>query len=164
MPKRLRFAPRHGNGGDGDVGAGLDVLVDDLAEIHAIQLVAAQDQQVIEIVIQKMDQVFAHGVGRALIPGGVGKGLFRREDFHEAAGEMVELVGLRNVAVQRGGIELRQQINAAQAGVDAVGDGDVDEAVFARERHGRFGAVLGERKQARALPAAHDDARARCWC
>ena len=86
------------------------------------------------------------------------KRLLRREDFHEAAGEMVELIGVRNVAVQRGGIELRQNVDAPEAGVDAVGDRDVHEPVFARERHGGFGAVLGQWKQPRALAAAHDDA------
>ena len=113
MPSDGSLAPAHGNRRDGDVRAGFDVLGDDVAEIHAIQLIAAQDQQVIEIVIEEMNQVFAHGVGGALIPGGVGKGLFGREDFDEAAGEMIELVGLRNVPMQRRGVELRQQVNAA---------------------------------------------------
>jgi hypothetical protein len=54
------------------------------------------------------------------------------------------------------GIELRQQIDPAQAGIDAVRDGDIHDAVFSRERHGRLGALLGERKQSRALPPAHD--------
>ena len=85
------------------------------AEIHAIELVAAEDEQVFEIVVQEMDEVFADGVGGALIPGGVGEGLFGREDFDEAAGEMIELVGLRNVAVERGGIELGQQVDALQS-------------------------------------------------
>ena len=135
------------------------MLFNDAAEIHPIQLITAENEQVIPVVIQEVQQVFADGVGGALVPRGVGKGLFRRENFHEAAGEMVELVGLRNVPVQRGGIELGQQVNAAQAGVDAVGNGDVHQPVFAGERHGGFGAFLGEREKARALAAAHDDAQ-----
>ena len=62
------------------------------------------------------------------------------------------------MAVQRRGIELRQNVDAAEAGVDAVRDRDVHEPVFARERHGGLGAVLRQRKQPRALAAAHDDA------
>ena len=112
-----------------------------------------------EVVVEQVGQVLAHRVGRALIPGGVGEGLFRREDFHEAAGEMIKLVGLRNVPVQRGRVELRQQIDALEVGVDAVRDGDVHQAVLAGERHRRLGAILGEGEQARALSAAHDDGK-----
>ena len=129
------------------------------AEIHPIQLVAAQNHELFEIVVEEMDEIFPHGVGRPFIPRGVGERLLRREDFHEpAAGKFVELVGARNVAVQRGRIELCQNVNAPEAGVDAVGDRDVHEPVFAGERHGGLGAVLRERKQPRALAAAHDDA------
>ena len=99
-PERLRLAARNGNRRDGDVRAGLRVLLDDLAEIHPIQLIAAQDQQVVEVMIQKVNEIFAHRVGRALIPRCVGVSLFGREDFHEAAGKMIELVRLRDVAVQ----------------------------------------------------------------
>ena len=108
--------------------------------------------------VQEMEQVFADGVGRTLIPRSVGEGLLRRENFHEAAGKMVHFIGLRNMPVQRGGIELRQNVNAPEAGVDAVRDGDVHQAVFAGEGHGGFGAVLRQRKQPGALAAAHDDA------
>ena len=62
------------------------------------------------------------------------------------------------MAVERGGIELRQDVNAPEAGVDAIGDGNVHESVFAGERDGGLGAVPGEREEARALTAAHDDA------
>ena len=144
--------------GDGDVRAGFAVLLDHLLKIHPIQLVAAQDEQVVEIVVHKVDEIFPHRVRRAFIPRCVVERLLRREDFHEAGGELVELVGARNVAVQRGGIELRQNVNAPEAGVDAVGNRDVHDAVFAGERHGGLGAVLRQRKQARALAAAHDDA------
>jgi len=60
--------------------------------------------------------------------------------------------------VQRGGIELRQNVNAPEAGVDAVGNGDVHKPVFSGERHGGLGAVLRQRKQPRSLASAHDDA------
>ncbi len=139
--------------------AGHDVLGDDIPEIHPIQLVAAQNDELFEIVVQEMDEIFPHRVRRPFIPRGVGERLLRREDFHEpAAGKFVELVGARDVAVQRGRIELCQNVDAPEAGVDAVGDRDVHEPVFAGERHGGLGAVLRQRKQPRALAAAHDDA------
>ena len=62
------------------------------------------------------------------------------------------------MAVQRDRIELGQHGNIVDAGVDAVADGDIDQAVFAGDRDGRLGPVAGERVQARAAPTAHDDA------
>jgi hypothetical protein len=60
------------------------------------------------------------------------------------------------VTMKRSGIELGKQINAPEAGVDAVGDRDIDEAIFAGKWDGGFGAFFGQRKEARALAAAHD--------
>ena len=99
-------------------------------------------------------QVLPHGVGGALVPAGVVQRLLGGEDFHEAAVEGVEDVGAADVLVQAGGVELREDVDAVQAAVDAVGDGDVDEAVLARHRHGRLGADLGEGIEPGALSAA----------
>ena len=85
MPSDCASSRPTGIRGDGDVRAGLDMLRDHPAVIHAIQLVAAQNEQVVEIVVEKVDEVFPHGVRRAFIPRGVGERLLRGEDFHEAA-------------------------------------------------------------------------------
>jgi len=70
---------------------------------------------------------------------------------------MVEFVRLRNMPVERSGIELGQEINSAQAGVDAVGNGDIDEAIFTGERDSGFGAFFCERKQPCSLAPTHDN-------
>ena len=106
--------------------------------------------------IHEVNHVLADGIGGALVPRRVGVGLLGGEDFDEPAGEVVELVGLRYVPMQGGGVELGEQVNAPQTGVDAVGDGDIDQAILAGQRHSRFGALLGQREQARALAATHD--------
>jgi hypothetical protein len=115
-----------------------------MAEVHPVELVAAEDEGVIEIVVEEMEEVFANGVGGALIPGSIGKGLFGGEDFDETAGEMVELIALGNVAMEGGGVELGEEVNAFEAGVDAVRNGDIDEAIFAGERDSGFGSFTGE--------------------
>ena len=61
--------------------------------------------------LRKMRHVLAHRIGRALKPRGIGQSLLRRENFYEAMREMIEAVGLRDVPVQRGGVELGEQIN-----------------------------------------------------
>ena len=54
---------------------------------------------------------------------------------------------LADVAVEREGLVLGEDVNAAQAGVDAVGERDVDDAVVAAEGNGRLGAVTREREE-----------------
>ena len=103
-----------------------------------------------------MSQVFTDRVRGALVPGGVGEGLFGGKDFDKAAGKMVEFVRLRDMAVERGGIELGEQINALEIRVDAVGYGNVHQAVFAGQRHCRLGPLFGQGKEPRSRPAAHD--------
>jgi hypothetical protein len=61
------------------------------------------------------------------------------------------------MAVEGGGIELGQQVNAFQARIDAIGNGDVHQAVFPGERHGRFAAVPRQREEPLAPSAPHDD-------
>jgi hypothetical protein len=70
-------------------------------------------------------------------------------------------VGLRQVAVERRAVKLRQRVDLGDVAVDAVADGDVDEAVVGTQRHRGLGAALGERVQARARAAAEDDAKHR---
>jgi len=84
-------------------------------------------------------------------------GLLGGKNVDKAVVKRVELIGGLDVPVQGGGVELRKQVNLVVAGVDAVADGDVDEAVFATERDGGLATVFGERVEPAAAAAAHDD-------
>ena len=63
--------------------------------------------------------------------------------------------------MQRSGVELRQQINPSQPGIDAIGDRNIDQSIFPGERHGGFCALLRQREKPRARTAAHDDGQHR---
>ena len=62
------------------------------------------------------------------------------------------------MAVERGRVELREHVNALEARVQAVADGDVDEAIFATQRHCGFGAVFGQWIKTRPLTPTQYDA------
>ena len=64
---------------------------------------------------------------------------------------------LRHVRVEAVRLVLRQHDDLEVAGVDDVGQREVDEPVDAGERHGGFGPVGGERHQPLALPAGEHD-------
>ena len=68
------------------------------------------------------------------------------------------------MAVERGAVELCQHIDAADAGVQTVADGDVHQTVFSTDRHSGLGPVLGEREKTGSGTSAHDDGKsARSW-
>jgi len=66
------------------------------------------------------------------------EGLFGGENLDEAAREGVEIIGPRDVHMERGGIELGKDVNLVESGIDAVGYRDVHNAVLAAEWDGRF--------------------------
>src|SRR5208282_1115324 len=55
---------------------------------------------------------------------------------------------LADLTIQRERLVLRENKDAPQAGVDAIGKRDVDDTVDAAEGYGGFGAVAGERIEA----------------
>ena len=70
------------------------------AEVHAVELVAGEDQHVAGAVGVEVAEVLPDGVGGALVPVGRLVGLLGGQHLDEAAAERVELVGVGDVPVQ----------------------------------------------------------------
>ncbi len=152
-----RVGARDGEGGERHLGLGLDVLREKFAVVHAVELIAAEDHVVFVRMLEEIAEVLAHGVGGALIPARIRRCLLSGEDFDERVREGVELVAQVDVAVQRHGVELREDVDVPQAGVDAVRDRNIDDTIFSAERDGGFSAFLGEGEESRTRAATHDD-------
>jgi hypothetical protein len=110
------------------------VLAQDAPVVHPVQVVPGEHEHEVPRGVGDDAQVLAHGVGRPLEPALLERRLLRGEDLQEAAREDVELVGPREVPVQRGRVELRQDEDALHPGADRVAHRDVDQPVLARER------------------------------
>jgi len=95
-----------------------------------------KNQHIVRGFVGEIGDVLAHGVGGALVPRLVLHCLLRGEDLHETPGERIKLVRVVNVSMQAHGVELREDEDAVQTGVDAVGYGNIDEAIFPGDRHG----------------------------
>lgn len=61
------------------------------------------------------------------------------------------------MSIEGCGVELSEDVDLGDARVDAVGHGDVDEAIGAADGDGRLGAVFGERVQTGASTATEND-------
>src|SRR5690606_29322664 len=81
-------------------------------------------------------------------------GLLGGQYFHASAGEIIKLVGVGNVAVKGGAVKLGENEDATDSGVDAVADGDIHQAVFARQWHRGLTAISGKRGQSCTASAA----------
>lgn len=57
------------------------------------------------------------------------------------------VVGLGEMPVEAGRVELGQAVHFVDVGVDAVGDGDVNQAVVGAQGHSRLRPLLGQRVQ-----------------
>jgi hypothetical protein len=141
---------------DGDVGLVLDVVAEKLAEIHAVHVVAGEDQDVVTAELSEDMQIVAHRIGSTLEPGLQGRGLLGGENLHVASGERVESIGASDVAVKRHRIELGEHVHALHARVDGIRDRDIDQPVLGGHRHRRLAAPEGQWSEALATPTAED--------
>src|ERR1700693_275879 len=145
------------NGGYGHVGAGLDMLPEHAAVIHFVDVIAGQDEDVFGAFAADGINILVHGVGGALIPL-LGDAHLRRKDFDIFAETGEGRPTGANVAVEAECFVLGEYEDAAQIGVDAVGKGDVDDAVEAAQGDRRLGAVTRQRPQAFTLASGEKDA------
>ena len=133
------------------------MLLHHLAVIHFVDVIAGEDEDVLGLLGADGINVLVNGVGCALIPL-VADPLHGGKDFDELSDFAAEDVpALADVTVQRQGFVLGEDVNAAQVRVEAVGEGDVDDAVHASEGDGGLGAVASKRIKAFSGAACEKD-------
>src|SRR5262249_24020497 len=147
---------RNRDAADGHVRVPLTVSADHAAVIHLVNVVASQDQDVFGVLPLDRVDVLVNGVGGALVPRLVdallgGQHLDRLAEFGAE-----EAPAGANVPIQAARLELRDDEYLPQIAVDAVREGEVDDAVQTAERHGRLCPVAGEWFQASALATRQD--------
>ena len=125
-------------------------------------MVAGQDYHIVGIkAIDEVD-VLVDGVGGAFVPAGLlVVTLVGGQNLGAAVG-LVQTPGLAvaDVLIQLQRLILGQNADGVNAGVDTVGQGEVDDAVLAAEGNRRLGGLPGQDMQAAALAAGqqHGDA------
>src|SRR6185369_414574 len=112
---------------------------DEIGVVHPIEMVAGEDEIVVGRMLTEVTRRLTNGIRGALVPVRVVGRLLGGEDFDEAARKTVEPIGVGNVAIERRRIELRQDEDATDVGMQAPADRYIDEAVFAADRNGWLG-------------------------
>src|SRR5262249_3530809 len=116
--------------------------------VHLVDVVAGENQNVPRLLGPDGINVLVNRVRRTQIPV-FAHALHGRQNFNEFA----QIAGhdvapaFADVAVKAECLVLSEDVNVAQVGVDAIGKGDVDDAVVSAKGHGWFSAVAGQRIQ-----------------
>ena len=142
--------------GDGARGAAVDVLVDHLREVHAVDVVGADHDDDVRLLVAEQVERLEDRVATALVPV-LAHPLLRRHGRDVVAEHRRHPPGLADVPVQAVRLVLGEHDDLEVAAVDDVGEREVDQAIDAGERDTGFGPVRGERHQPLALPACEHD-------
>ena len=156
MPKSL--ASSTGTGMAATVRSALlvEVEVEHLPHVHPVDVVGAEDEGVLRLLVGDDVEVLVDGVGGALEPlaarsaSGPGRSptyWLRKAESRQAA---------LHVGVERLRLVLHQHLDLEDAGVGEVGEDEVDDAVAAAEGDGRLGPVAGERVEPPPFAAGQD--------
>ncbi len=136
---------RHLEAADGDIGAGVGVLLEHQLVVHLVDVIAGQHDDVLGRVAADDVEVLVNRVRGAGVPLGLRHALAGGQDIEAlvalGAQEVPAALQMADEAVR---LVLGGDGDAADAGVERVRQGEVDDAGLATEEHGRLGALVGQ--------------------
>jgi len=151
------FLDRHVHAGDRQVGLGLRVLRQHAAVVHLVDVVAGEDQHILRMVATQQVDVLKHRVGGALVPV-LAHLLLRGQQVDELVEAAIEETpATLQVADQALRLVLRGDADAADAGIDAVRQREIENAEFPPEGHRRLRAPVGQLHEPAATTTGEDD-------
>ena len=138
--------------GDGAVSILLLGIAEHGSVIHFVNMVAGKNQDVIRIIALNKGDVLVDGVGRSLVPLGFFAPGIGRKNLNAAVGT-VQMPGLTvsDILVKLQRLILGQNSHRINAGVDAVGQREINDAVLTAKRNCRFRGVFRQHHQTAAL-------------
>ncbi len=137
---------RLANRGDRDARTGLDVGLDHLGEVHAVDVVGADDDDDVGSLIPQQVEALQDRVRGSREPA-LAEPLLGGNGCDVGTRDAVEAPGLRDVAVEAVRLVLGQHDDLAKPRVDQVAEREVDEAITAAEGNCGFGPIRGERHE-----------------
>jgi len=129
------------------------VLREHQAVVHLVDVVAGQHHQVFRAVALDDVPVLVYGIGCSEVPLGFRDALAGRQDVEALVAlgpqEVPAALQMTDQAVR---LVLGGDTDVPDAGIERIGEREVDDARFAAEIDRRLGASVRELEQARAAP------------
>src|SRR5690606_27300694 len=135
---------------------GLRVGYQHFGVVHPVELITRQDEGMVDGIASEIANVLPHRIGRSLIPIGpiiAGEGLLSSQNLDKSPAKGIEPISSTNVAMETHRQELRENIAAIDAAIDAVRDRNIDQPVLPPQGYGRLRPMLGEGLQSRPSPS-----------
>ncbi len=151
------LGPRHPDSRDRRPRTALDVELDHLLGVHPVDVVGTEHDDVVGVLVVDEVERLKNRVGRPGVPART-EALLRGHRGDVLPGKPGQPPVLRDVAIQRMRLVLRQNADPQVSGVDQIRQHEVDEPVGAAEGNRRLGSIGGQRIQTFALTAGQDDA------
>ena len=150
--------PGNRNGSDGHFRLFRQVEVDHAGDVHAIDMIAAENGHQVRIGLLDKIDVLIDGVGGAQVPRLVLRAhLCRHVDDEVALQHPTELPSFAQVLQQRLAAELGKHVDGMNSGINQIAENEIDDPVLASEGHRRLGAfpVSGESRVPLPRPARY---------
>ncbi len=151
----IRFIDIHRQRRDGNRSLALHVKLDHLLDIHPVDMVRAEHRDQVGLGVVDQIEILKNRIRGALVPQLAHPHLRRDWDDKVVGQHPAELPSVLEMLDQRLRAPLHQNVDRVDARVDEIGENEIDDAIFAAERHRRFGAIAGQRMQPRSLPPGH---------
>src|SRR5580704_7937425 len=118
-------------------------------------MVRAKDCDQVRLGVVDKIEILKNRVRRALVPQLAHPHLRRHRDDEVIGQHPAELPSILKMLDQRLRSPLHEHVDCVDARVDEIGENEIDDAVFAAERHRRLGAIPGQGMKPGPLPSGH---------
>jgi hypothetical protein len=142
---------RHADAGDSNPRAGVDVLLDHLTRVHPVDVIGAEDTDVVGALLGDDLEVLVDRVGRAGEPARAAAHLGRHR-AHVAAEQRRQPPRPGDVQIQAVALVLREHDDLEVAAIGEVRQHEVDQPVMTTEGDRRLSPVGGEGGEPLARP------------
>ena len=129
--------------------------INHLVDVHLVDVVATENRNEIRAFVRNQVDVLEDGVGGTLIPV-VASAHLCRNQVHVLVKACVQVPCSGDVLIQRIALELRQNLDLEDAGIDEIVQHKVNDAVSSAKMHSRLRAIAGEGLQTASLTTSHD--------
>ena len=137
------FFDRHRDGRNREEGCTAQVEINHLVDVHLVNVVATENSHEVRAFVGNQVDVLENGVGSTAVPF-VTRTHLGGHEVHILVQTCIQAPGGRNVLVQRIALELRQNLDLENAGIDEIVEDEVDNAVGSAKVYGGFCTVAGE--------------------
>lgn len=119
------------------------MVIQHLGVVHLVDVITGEDENIFGVVTLNKGDILADGIGGAGVPV-TAAALLVGGQYKYAAVQPVQIprLAVAQVFIEHQRLVLSQYAHSIYAGIDTVGKGEIDDAVFAAKGHRGLGQLL----------------------